>query len=398
MNEQIVDAAEFSERVEQYDRFMPEDNVTEAYRQYRDVQDVPVHTGLYIEDVNEVETGPWARTGQDGALVNLYGSESINDIHVHELEAGGETTRQHHAFDELVYVSAGNGITEIGTGADATSFEWDTQSVFCIPPNTPYRHINVSDDRPARLVAATTLPIYLQLARSPAHLFEPGYDYWSDDADPRLFSADGTLYEGSYTKKEFYKYRAFTTFWEANFIPDVLRFDKVGDAPGQGVDYQHCHFPMPLSSMHAHVSEIAVGTYKKAHRHSPGSHLVMIGGEGYTLMWHEEWEETFRIDWQPGSIVVPPILWYHHHFNTGDTPARDFVFHAPKYGNATNCPDLSGTGNPAKNQIQYVDEDPRVRQLFEDELESRGLEPRIPKKYYTDPTADPDYKRIQRYR
>lgn len=398
MNDEVVSASEFSERVETYDRFMPEDNVTEPYRQFRDAEGIPVHTGLYVEDITEVETGPWDRTGQEGAFVNLYGSEGINDIHVHLLQPAGETTVQHHDFDELVYVAQGNGITEIGTGKEQATFEWDTHSVFCLPANTPYRHLNVSEDQPARLVAATTLPLRLQMDRSPRHVFGSDYDFWADAGDDDFFSADGTLYSGEYTKKEFYKFRDFTTYWEANFIPDALRFDKIGDAAGQGFDYQHCHFPMPYSSMHAHVSEIAVGTYKKAHRHSPGSHLIMIGGEGYTLMWHEEWEETFRIDWQPGTIVVPPILWFHHHFNTGDAPARDFVFHAPKYGNATNTPDLSGTGNPVKNQIQYVDEDSRVRAMYEEELRENGLQSQIPDEYYTDPTVDPDYERIEKYK
>jgi gentisate 1,2-dioxygenase len=29
-----------------------------------------------------------------------------------------------------------------------------------------------------------------------------------------------------------------------------------------------------------------------------------------------------RINWKPGSILVPPEGWFHQHFNSGDRPAR----------------------------------------------------------------------------
>ena len=78
---------------------------------------------------------------------------------------------------------------------------------------------------------------------------------------------------------------------------------------------------MSENCMTAHISEFPVGTYKKAHRHGAGAHVVIIGGEGYSLMWPEG-EEPKRFDWNDGSVVVPPEEWFHQHFNTGAKPAR----------------------------------------------------------------------------
>ena len=37
--------------------------------------------------------------------------------------------------------------------------------------------------------------------------------------------------------------------------------------------------------MHAHISEIAPATYKKAHRHMAGTHVLTLTGDGYSLLW-----------------------------------------------------------------------------------------------------------------
>jgi hypothetical protein len=65
------------------------------------------------------------------------------------------------------------------------------------------------------------------------------------------------------------------------------------------------------NAMQRHISEFEVGTYKKAHRHGPGSHVVMLNGRGYTLMWKEnvkysESKTQARVDWKEGSLFVPP--------------------------------------------------------------------------------------------
>ena len=42
----------------------------------------------------------------------------------------------------------------------------------------------------------------------------------------------------------------------------------------------------------------------------------------YELFVEKEGLPINRYDWQEGSIVVPPELWFHQHFNASATPAR----------------------------------------------------------------------------
>src|SRR5262245_23698839 len=67
----------------------------------------------------------------------------------------------------------------------------------------------------------------------------------------------------------------------------------------------------------SHVAQFGVGRYKKAHAHGPGAHVIIMSGEGYTLMWPEG-EEPRRYEWKEGSMIVPPNAWFHQHL----TPAR----------------------------------------------------------------------------
>ena len=75
----------------------------------------------------------------------------------------------------------------------------------------------------------------------------------------------------------------------------------------------------------SHISEFPIGTYKKAHRHGPGAHLVLLSGTGgYSLIWtKEDRSDMIKCDWALGSMVtVPSDNCYHQHFNSGTTRAR----------------------------------------------------------------------------
>ena len=113
---------------------------------------------------------------------------------------------------------------------------------------------------------------------------------------------------------------------ETNFVADAVNLPLIA-AKERGAGGGHIRFNMAKGSMNSHISQFPVGTYKKAHAHGPGAHVIILSGEGYSLMWPEG-EEPQRYEWQVGTMIVPPNMWFHQHFNTGTTPARYLALQA----------------------------------------------------------------------
>lgn len=367
---EVIDAAEYEKTLSDP---VPEDD---AYTDFRDEQDVPIHTGLFIDDLHALETDDWEMTGQRGAFINLYGMQYVDDLQLHELTPEGETCWIQHYYDELVYVLEGNGITSIGKG-DAT-FEWQSGSMFYLPNNAEYKHLNASDDDRALLVSHTYLPQYMNLIKDRRALFDSDFDPFEEGANG-YYSEKGEegrfyMYDG--------KYENAPMSWEANFIPDVEAFDRIGGWGKTGA-MGIVMFPFPQSGIYAHLSEIPVGRYKNAHRHDPGANLFIVKGEGYELMWEPDGPKI-KLDWTPGSVFSPPAGWYHQHFNTSTEPARQFVMHQPRFGSLSNH-GFVFDGHADRNLIHYHEEDPVIRELYEDELAANDLESKMPEQCYTDP-------------
>ena len=103
--------------------------------------------------------------------------------------------------------------------------------------------------------------------------------------------------------------------------------------------------------------------------------MIILKGEWFSVMWREG-EELKRYNWHAGSLLVPPERWFHQHFNIGGEPTR---YLALKPFSSRKVPGLRkqwGTSESVKtggDQIEYEDEDPRIRQMFEDELAKRGV-------------------------
>ena len=54
-------------------------------------------------------------------------------------------------------------------------------------------------------------------------------------------------------------------------------------------------------TLHAHTSEIPTARYKKGHRHGGGAHIIILAGEGYSLMWPDD-DPWVKVDWKPGAF------------------------------------------------------------------------------------------------
>jgi len=168
---------------------------------------------------------------------------------------------------------------------------------------------------------------------------------------------------------------------DTNFVADAINLPLIS-AKERGAGGGHIRFNLAKGSMNCHISQFPTETYKKGHAHGPGAHVIIMKGEGYSLMWPEG-EEPKRYDWKEGSMVVPPNLWFHQHFNTGTTPGRYLAFkhEVVSIRNAQGVPKAWISKRMGGDQIDYADENPVVRTMFADELAKKGLSPKMDQAY-----------------
>lgn len=60
-----------------------------TYFRWMAKEGIPVVDGYGVEDVRDVATANWARTGGKAAFLNLYGMEGVTGMYVGEIPAGG---------------------------------------------------------------------------------------------------------------------------------------------------------------------------------------------------------------------------------------------------------------------------------------------------------------------
>ena len=186
-----------------------------------------------------------------------------------------------------------------------------------------------------------------------------------------FFSGDG----------EFIPKRPGRHMWETNFVPALDKFElKQWDARGGGSS--NIMFVLADGTMHAHCSEMPVGTYKKGHRHGADFHVMCNTGGGYSLLWHED-EEFVRVDWEHGTVFAPPDMMFHQHFNTAPHPSRYLAIACGGLRYPTMAEKravFSGMDVDVKKggaQIEYGDQDPRIHEIFLKEIKKSGAESRM---------------------
>ena len=336
-----------------------------TYQEWIRGEGLDVIPGHHVPDLRAVPVKPWGRTGGLACFVHHDDSDRSNDCVIEEIPPGAGLTPQRHLHERMVYVLSGRGTTTVWQdGAAPQSFEWQEGSLFAVPLNAWYQHFNGSGEVSVRLLSVTNLPTVMNLFADPDFVFRCPYEFTSRFAgQPGYFDAEGTL-EG----------RA----WESNFIPDARRFELLAYEE-RGAGGKNIQFKLAGNTMGAHISEFPVGTYKKAHRHGPGAHVVVLSGSGYSLMW-KEGEPIQRYDWSEGSMIIPPDRTFHQHFNAGRTPARYLALRYTVQRDRqehTGLPMSTVSTRLGGDQIDYEDEDPGIRALYQEECRRNGVEYRM---------------------
>lgn len=333
-----------------------------TYEEFVATEGVPVLKSFAISDLGTVPVQPWDRMGANGTYIHLDG-RGLADGYVCEIGPGRETKWQHHLFEESVYAVKGSGRTELWNDSGFTAeFNWEAGAVFAIPLNAHYRHINLSDTEPLRVFAVTSAPLMMNVFHDTNFIFNCDKDFL-DRFSPEV--TDFTRPAGANVPVAGREAR-FGAF-SGNLVPSA--FDvPLPPAPARGANGGLLSLELANSALGSHISEFPSRTYKKAHRHGAGAHVILLTGTGYSLLWKGD-EEPVRVDWQPGAVVVPPEKWFHQHFNTGDGPARYLAlrFGGGRHGLIPEYSDPRPT-TQGGDQIEYEDEDPRIKAMFEAEI------------------------------
>ena len=356
----------------------------DPYREWAARQGIPVHEGFAV-DCLTLPLEPWDRLGVPAALVHLAGRGDMVTCYVAEIPAGGQTQPEQHLFDKLVYVLAGRGATKV-EAADGTAhtFEWGPGSLFAIPLNARHQHFNGSGSEPARFAAVANLPIILNLFHHERFVFENPYAFEDREGETRYFRGEG----------EFRSVKPGRHQWETNFVADLTSF-QLPEWKERGAGGRTVQFALADSSLHAHISEFGVGTYKKAHRHEAGFHIWCVTGHGYSLLWKDgdDPTNTVREDWKPGTLYAPPDDFYHQHFNTAPVPSRYLalaiggVRHPILDSKRAIYEGMDQSQADGGIQIEYENEDTRILALYERELAHQGVESKMDR-FFPARTAD----------
>ena len=338
------------------------DETIDTYHNWQQEQKIPINTGFFIEDLRKVELAPWSLKGGLGAFINLDGTGGTNDAYVCEIPPGKQLNRQRHLYEEMVFILDGHGATSIWQkNGKKHTFEWHPGSLFAVPLNAWYQLFNGQGNAPVRYFSVTNAPFIMNLFHNLDFIFENDFTFADrfTPEDEDYFSGKGQLWGRKMS---------------VNFVPNTREI-QLYEWKERGAGGRHVNFDLAGNVMGAHISEFPVGRYKKAHSHGPGAHVTILTGQGYSLLWPEGGERV-RVDWRPGSVVVPPNQWFHQHFNSGAEPARYLAlrWNSWRYRfvalNSDTPVDVSVKQGGA--QIEYEDEERVIHEIFESALAKVG--------------------------
>ena len=344
----------------------------DAYQNWVDAEGVPVHEGVAL-NLLQLDTAPWPRFGVKGAVVHFQGRGDFCSMFLYDIAAGQSSTPVRHLYEAIYFVLEGRGSTQLRFDDGRThQFEWGPRSFFAIPINATYQHFNASGKERALLACTVSAPLIMKIFRDDAFVFSTPHDFTERIGKDEFYTGGGELH----------MIRAGNNIWETNFVPDLNAIELMSqEARGKGST--NILFSLAGSMMHAHIAEVAPATYKKAHRHAAGAHVMTLTGEGYSLLWNPGDADFTRVDWAYGTVFPPCEGQFHQHFVTSANPSRYLAtaIYGSRYpltqqyrriGDAQDKGMKSGG-----DQIEYEDQDPRIHAIWLEEMRKNGITPRM---------------------
>ena len=363
---------------------------TSPWERFLTREGVPVHRGFAVQDLAKAKVGPWKRYGADGAYVYLDGAGGMTTGFILEIQPGKQTIPVRHMFESRVVALSGQGEAHFWQdGGKKVTARWQKGTLLPFPLNVNYEIVNTSNE-PARFYGVGWAPLAIDLYRDLDFVFNNKHNF-NDRFDGRLdfFKPEPT--ELRVTRRDGLGYAVSVT----NLVPDVntIKLYPAGhgametawrEAGGSGTVNRH--FSMAFDNLDSHVEQFQPAVYEIGHRHGPGANVMYLSGHGYSLIWPPEIGQTpfkdgkadkvIRVDWGPNTVFVPPLNWYHQHFNPSNEPARFLKVGA--FGSRVHLLASAVVFQEYPVVIEYQNEDPKIKQIFEQECAKHGLKSMMP--------------------
>jgi mannose-6-phosphate isomerase-like protein (cupin superfamily) len=375
------------------------------YDRFMEAEGVPVYRGIGVRRVQDLPMQPWKRLGGRGSYIQLYGTEGLWGCFVVEIPAAGALNAERHLYEKVVLVVEGRGTTEVWQDGETRRhmFEWQQGSLFAVPLNAHHRFINAANT-PALLLCGTSAPNVMNLIDNAEFVFNCPYKFTD-----RYAGADDFFTPKDDVEPDPVRGLAMR---RTNLVPDIVNCELPLDnrrSPG----YRRIEPAMAGNRFYLWVGQHETGRYSKAHKHASAAVLVCVKGRGYTYTWPEAlgtapWrdghaDKVLRQDYEPvGLVSAAPMSgdWFHQHFGISRHGLRLTAWHGPN-NQRSRKPGRPGEQlldcgaidlKQGGSAIPYHEEDPFVRQEFEETLRREGIASRMDPKFYeglVDAAAEP---------
>jgi mannose-6-phosphate isomerase-like protein (cupin superfamily) len=364
------------------------------YDSYMEGEGIPIFRDIGVEKVQNLPRKPWKRLGGNGTFIQLLGTEGLWGSYVVEVPGAGALNVEKHLYEEQYFVVEGRGTTEVwAEGSDKKhTFEWQAGSLFAIPVNALHRVVNATSS-PALLLAGTTAPNIMNLFNNTDFIFNCPYVFTDRYKETEDYYKPNEEIEPDPVRG--------LAMRQTNIIPDIVTCELPLDnrrSPG----YRRIEPHMVGNSFYLWIGQHETGRYSKAHAHGSAAVLICVKGKGYTYTWPATlgptpWKDgkaegVRRQDYEPvGMVSAAPMggNWFHAHFGVSSEPLRLSAWFGP------NAPGRE-RGRPGEKAIDYGaieikeggtaiayrDEDPFLRQEFEETLAKEGMKSKMPAEIY----------------
>jgi quercetin dioxygenase-like cupin family protein len=247
-----------------------------------------------------------------------------------EIPPGGKLPPHRHLAEEIMYIVAGEGHTDmwIGDGAGRQRYDWDAGDLLSPSLNTWHQHFNASAENTARYISITTAPITHNIFPDQAFLTSSNFVF-EDRWQQGISQQPEYTPEGGFESSEVVRMRV------GHQLPDLpdrkLRQRRQG---AWGITI------LPEGDLAGnHVLEMEVRekdgeefTDEQAHlHHHPWEVIyIVLDGQGYSDM-RREGEPMRRVNWQEGDLFIVEANEYHDNRARPQTRTRYLQVKAAGY-------------------------------------------------------------------